>query len=163
MKIIVLGDTHRYTSSIDAIKDVLTKADLVIHTGDNYDDMLYIQRKYNKNTIGVKGNCDWNIEAIRERLEVINNKRIYIVHGHKHGVKNGLSGIFYKGKEMNADLVIFGHSHMSFYCQEEGMIILNPGSLSLPRGNATKSYAVVEIGDTIKVEIVELGDYDKSI
>ncbi len=156
MKIIVLGDTHRYTSSIDAIGDLLIEADLVIHTGDNYEDLIYIQNQYNPAAIGVKGNCDWERDIVRERLEIIGGKRIYIVHGHRHGVKNGLGGIFYIGKEKEADMVIFGHSHMPLYLEEEGMILLNPGSPSIPRGGASKTYAIVKIDDDIKVEIVDL-------
>src|SRR5690554_5293591 len=117
--------------------------DVVIHTGDNYEDLKYIQRKYNSNVIGVKGNCDWEEDVAEERVEILGGKKVYITHGHLHGVKYGLNGMFYKGKELQTDIVIFGHSHMPVYLIEEGMILLNPGSISLPRRNSVRSFAIL--------------------
>ncbi|WP_242975163.1 YfcE family phosphodiesterase [Anaerovirgula multivorans] len=156
LKVVVLGDSHRDTSSIDMIGDVLKEAELVIHNGDNYKDLVYIQDHYNPNAIGVRGNCDLEESVAEERLEIIEDKRVFITHGHRYGVKYGLSGIFYKGKELKADLVIFGHSHMPVNLIEDGMVLLNPGSVSLPRGNSTRSFASLEIKDSINVEIIEL-------
>lgn len=156
MKVVVLGDSHGDTASIDMIGDTLREAELVIHTGDNYEDLTYIQNHYNPNAIGVRGNCDTQEDTVEETLEVIGGKRVFIAHGHRYGVKYGLSGIFYKGKELEADIVIFGHSHMPVNLLEEDMILLNPGSISLPRGNSIKSFASMEIKETIDVKIVEL-------
>lgn len=156
LKAVVLGDSHRYTLNIDAIGDILKNTDLVIHTGDNYEDLKYIQKQYNPNAIGVRGNCDWEKDVAEERIEIIGGKKVYITHGHLHGVKYGINPIFYKGRELQADIVIFGHSHVPVYLIEEDMILLNPGSISLPRRHSVRSFAMIEIQETINVEIVEL-------
>lgn len=158
----MLGDSHRDIASIDMIGDLLRKAELVIHTGDNYEDLNYIKKQYNTKAIGVKGNCDWEKDVVEERIEMIENKKIFITHGHRYNVKSGLNAIFYKGKELEADIVIFGHSHIPVKIIEEDMILLNPGSISRPRGNSSRSYATLEIKDRIKVEIVKLRKREKN-
>ncbi|SET38904.1 hypothetical protein SAMN05660297_02276 [Natronincola peptidivorans] len=156
MRIAVLGDSHRETFNIDLIADTLEEVDLVIHTGDNYEDIKYIEKTYNKKVLGVRGNCDPGANAEDEIIEEIEGKRLFISHGHKYGVKYSLSTIFYRGKEVEADIVIFGHSHVPLHVMEEDVILLNPGSISLPRGREGKTYAIVEIQESIFAEIIEL-------
>jgi putative phosphoesterase len=50
------------------------------------------------------------------------------------------------GKENQADVVIFGHSHKDLIDTSKQPYLLNPGSISLPRNNKLqKSYALIEI------------------
>ena len=41
--------------------------------------------------------------------------------------------MFYLGKENNADIVMFGHIHVPVVEKSDGVTIVNPGSISLPR------------------------------
>ena len=34
---------------------------------------------------------------------------------------------------MNADIVLFGHTHENLLKEEDGIVFMNPGSISLPR------------------------------
>ena len=36
-------------------------------------------------------------------------------HGHKYGVKYGYNSIYYRGKEIGADIVLFGHILITYY------------------------------------------------
>lgn len=63
----------------------------------------------------------------------IENKKFFITHGHKYGVKMGLNNIFYKGKESEVDAVLFGHTHIKIISKEDGLWIINPGSPFLPK------------------------------
>ena len=46
------------------------------------------------------------------------------------------------------DIAMFGHTHRPFYENKNGLILLNPGSLSYPRQeNRLPSYAVMNIDD----------------
>jgi putative phosphoesterase len=50
------------------------------------------------------------------------------------------------GKENEADVVIFGHSHKELIDTSDKPFLLNPGSISLPRNRELqKSYAIIEI------------------
>ena len=42
--------------------------------------------------------------------ETLRGKKIFITHGDLYGVKYGMTNIYYKGKEVGADIVLFGHS-----------------------------------------------------
>ena len=60
-------------------------------------------------------------------------------HGHKYNVKSSLLPITYKGKEVGADIVLFGHTHRAYLDEIDGMTIMNPGSVS--------GYGIIEIID----------------
>ena len=46
---------------------------------------------------------------------------------------------------MGANVVLFGHTHVPLCLEEEGVLYLNPGSLTSPRGGSHASYAILEI------------------
>ncbi|WP_041720360.1 YfcE family phosphodiesterase [Alkaliphilus metalliredigens] len=156
MKIGVLGDSHGGFENIGLAMKHLGHVNLIIHTGDHYRDRSYIEENYHIKTIGVSGNCDQ--EGPDEVVQIIHGKKYFISHGHIYGVTHGINGIFYRGKELGADVVIFGHTHVPLNVKEEGMIILNPGSVSSPRGDSQKSCALMEIGAHrhLKVSLIEL-------
>lgn len=49
------------------------------------------------------------------------------------------------GRTADASLVVFGHSHRRFLEEEQGITLVNPGSIALPRDNKRGTYAVCEI------------------
>ncbi len=60
--------------------------------------------------MAVKGNCDFdNVED--ELIFMIEDKVIFLCHGDKYNVKYGLDEIEAKAKSIDADIVIFGHTH----------------------------------------------------
>ncbi|MCT4585503.1 MAG: metallophosphoesterase [Peptostreptococcaceae bacterium] len=149
MKIGVLGDSHRNKKAIDmTIKKLKSEdVDLILHTGDNFRDSIYINEAYNLDIIAVKGNCDF--ENVEEDLVFdIKGKKIFLTHGHKYLVKYGVKELFEKAKYLNCDIVVFGHSHIPHLEKVEDIYILNPGSVSLPRGGSQKSFAIIEILDS---------------
>lgn len=145
MLIAVVSDTHRNKSSILKIRDEIKRrnTDVIIHLGDNVDDIDDIKSGLNCECYNVAGNCDL-CDAPDELLISIENKKIFMTHGHKYGVKFSLSNIFYRGKELGADIVLFGHTHVKLNFEEEGMWVINPGSPSLPK-DGVASIAFIEI------------------
>jgi len=48
-------------------------------------------------------------------------------------------------QNVEADIVCVGHSHMQFNLQVEGTVVLNPGSIGLPRdGDPRAAYAIID-------------------
>lgn len=133
MHIGVVSDTHRYKKFISKVVDVLHSTELIIHLGDNVQDINDIKKVYTGTIINVKGNCDFNTDTPIERLEIINGKRFFITHGHVYDVKRGLYRLKYRALEEKADIVLFGHTHISQIAYEEGIWFINPGSPSVPR------------------------------
>ena len=83
----------------------------------------------------VRGNCDYDARiSIIALLIDVQGKTVLAVHGHEHDVKQSLMGLYYNAKEMGADIVLFGHSHLYGAEMKEGILFLNPGSTMQPRG-----------------------------
>lgn len=59
--------------------------------------------------------------------------------------------MIYKARMAGAQAVCFGHSHIPFLTWEEGILLLNPGSLSRPRSCSQSGCALltVENGDIV--------------
>jgi putative phosphoesterase len=72
---------------------------------------------------------------------VIENKRIFMTHGHLYGVKTSLDALMNEGFVRHADILLFGHTHIPYYKVMQRMCIVNPGSA----GREPKTYAVLEI------------------
>ncbi len=156
MRIAVVGDTH---GKIDIIVKKLQKlgADHLFFTGDFYSDAGKISRRSGLPFTGVAGNCDWHSKGEQEQILKMCGKRFYITHGHKYGVKKSLNSLYYRAQEVGVDAVLFGHTHIPFCETINGLLLINPGSPSRPRGGAKKSYAIIEIkGDSLNPRIVYL-------
>lgn len=155
MRIAVISDTHGdIKECISVLKDV-EDLSLIMHLGDYSKDAKYIKEELGIDLVYVKGNCDFkDFSASDEELITINSKRILLTHGHKYGVKTGLNKIYYRAKEVNADIVLFGHSHIPLSTFEDNILFVNPGSISSPKGGYKKSYCLLDIDENIKCNII---------
>ncbi len=162
MKILVLSDSHAGLSFMRyCISKV--KPDHVVHLGDHFDDGTAMAEEYSHIRFHqVPGNCDryrcdpWQVDIL---CYDIGNVRFYMTHGHKHGVKSGLSHLLLDARKSCAQAVLFGHTHEA-YCQQEtdGLWVLNPGSCRGYGGSA----GVVEIeqGKISSCRIVQQEDME---
>ena len=144
MRIGVISDTHRITSSIEELGGLIKGLDVLIHLGDNVDDILLIKKFYKGTIINVKGNCDFSEKTPDDRLENIGGKKFFITHGHRYNVKAGLAKLRYKALETGANIILYGHTHIGKIDFEEGIWYINPGSASLPR-DGERSFAIISI------------------
>ena len=156
MKIGIVSDTHKDKKCMDLALPHLKECDLIIHAGDNFSDSKYLHSATNVGMIAVKGNCDFdNVEE--ELLFDIENKNIFLCHGDRYDVKYDLEQIEKKAKEVEANIVIFGHTHTPLCIEKDNILYINPGSVSLPRNLSCKSMAILHIdSDNVKVEEIEL-------
>ena len=152
MKIAVISDSHYNENSIKLIENQLKDIDILLHCGDGAPDVNYIKNFFYGEIYAVRGNCDITSEYPIERIIEIKDKKIYITHGHMYNVKSEYNTIFYKGKEVNADIVLFGHTHKAMISNYENLIIMNPGSISLPYGRDRKTMGIIEILNDNKIE-----------
>ena len=155
MKILVIGDTH---GKLDKFRDIFPKLkniDLIVHTGDLTGDARAIERETGIQVIGVKGNCDSGGSSEEQRIIDTEYGDILVVHGHRQNVKYRLDNLIYKALEENCRAVLFGHTHCSCIYETDGIYLVNPGSLSLPRDGSNGSYAVVRTSqDSFDASIV---------
>lgn len=156
MKIGIISDTHGNKQCMDEAISYLMDCDLIIHAGDNFSDSKYIHSVTKIGMMAVKGNCDFdNVED--ELIFDIEDKNIFLCHGDKYGVKYGLEQLEEKAKEVEANIVIFGHTHTPLCIEKDNILYINPGSVSIPRNVNYKSMAILYIdNDNISVEEIKL-------
>lgn len=155
MRIVVLSDAHGYVKPIEqAIEN--SKPDVVIYCGDGASraediSYLYPDIKF----YFVKGNCDFNDFPLEQEVKIA-SKTIFFAHGHNYSVKYSYDEIIKEGRRRNADIVLFGHTHIAYNEYLDGMYVMNPGSCSTPAlGRA--SYGFIDIiGKDIVTNIVSL-------
>ena len=158
MKIFVVSDTHgKIDEFIEKVKS-MEKPDLIIHLGDYVEDGLKIESVLEVETIIVKGNGDYYRGDYNEdEIITIGDKKVFITHGHNYGVRYTMDRLVYKAQEANANLVLFGHTHKSIFTEKDGIMIMNPGSTSMPRGfDWKKTFGIIEIGEDIFGSIVQI-------
>lgn len=154
-KILVVSDSHGLTKELSILKERhLKDVDLMIHCGDSE---LMADNKEMSGFVAVRGNCDFDARFPTEALEVVAGRRIFSTHGHKYSVKTSLMSLNYRAKEINADVVCFGHSHVLGAEVVNGTLFLNPGSILLPRERIEKTYVILDLlEEKIKMTVYEL-------
>ena len=141
MKLLVMSDTHGDAEIIKQVRERHMDVDTIIHCGDSE---LPYDHEYLQGIKRVRGNCDRDTRYPVEEQFDVSEKRIFVTHGHLFNVKSTTMNIFYRAKELEADLVFFGHSHVLGCELLDNVLFVNPGSLLKPRGIAEKSYVIVE-------------------
>lgn len=131
MRILVLSDSHGDIPSLElAIKNT-ANVDAVIFLGDGLADFEYASRWLTgKKIAAVRGNCDggFNEYPIRT-IENFDNKIIYCTHGFSEQVKFGLDKLKTAALYSDATIALFGHTHNPCTLYEDGLYMMNPGSV----------------------------------
>ncbi|NPV27176.1 MAG: metallophosphoesterase [Firmicutes bacterium] len=138
MRIGVLSDSHGNLNLARQAFDQMGKIDLLLHAGDYYADAWKLAKDGGIPVKAVTGNCDFHSPGPQEEIVQAGKKRILLTHGHAYRVKYSYLSLFYRAKELEVDVVVFGHTHIAEYQVMEGVVLFNPGSIALPRrGKAT--------------------------
>lgn len=130
MKILIISDTHGETSGAERLI-IKERPDHVIHLGDLFRDAEEIANRFPTLPIcKVPGNNDWFTEEPKEKVIGLGGVKIFLCHGHTTGVKNGLDIQTAKAMRQNCTVSLFGHTHSPFLEEREGVLLLNPGSVT---------------------------------
>ncbi len=149
MKLLIFSDSH---GNIKNMSQVFTKAskntDAVIHLGDGFGDLEHFKTNYpNLQYYQVVGNCDFEPEEHPFKIITLANKRILLTHGHRYATRSNLLRLSLLAEEQHADICLFGHTHVAGIVETNGVIILNPGSISRPRSGIHPTFGVIEINE----------------
>jgi putative phosphoesterase len=146
MKILLFSDSHGYTHNMIKVINNCKDIDTIIHLGDFIKDAIKLSELYKHIPCEfVPGNNDWTKDYPGEKVLNLDGKKILITHGHLYNVKYDYEKIILRGKALRADAVFFGHTHKVEELYSEGMLVLNPGSISIPSQSEQPTYCLVEI------------------
>lgn len=149
MKILVFSDSHGRAYNIKRAAELHHDAEAAIFLGDGIGDFLSVVPD-GIAKLAVRGNCDWKPQFSHFQLQdsiVLCGKRIVFTHGHIQNVKYGDSGLKKLVSDLNADLVLFGHTHSPIERYENGVYYFNPGTVGgIYTGRAT--YGIITLTDS---------------
>lgn len=147
MRAIVLSDSHNDTASCErAISSIGEKnIDMIIHLGDIARDVDYLEMLYYPiKVVSVLGNNDFLRQGDYERVIDFDGHKLFICHGHTLSVNYGTEKLESIARQKGCEAALFGHTHHAVLKKtEDGLMVLNPGSTSRPRGGKP-SFAVLE-------------------
>lgn len=150
MKYMSISDIHGSIYELNKVLDIYYKENCskLLILGDLFDYGFSITREdivnrlniMKDSIIAVSGNCDNNIKDILFDMPYINkvdinNKKIILTHGHLYG-KEYLSNL-------DVDIILTGHSHVSNIEEINNKLFINPGSISKSR-RGENSFAIID-------------------
>ena len=156
MKILIVSDTHGRDEKLEAAVAVEQPFDYLIHCGDVEGREFFIEALAECPCTIVAGNNDFFSDLPREDEIVLEGYKIMVTHGHNYGVSMDLYGISEEAAARECEMVCFGHTHKPVIEKKNGVLVINPGSLTFPRQEGRQpSYAVMELheGEEPEVEI----------
>lgn len=141
MKILVLSDSHCETEWMRMAAEK-ERPGAIVHLGDHASDADVLAEQFWQTPLcRVRGNCDYyETRYPTEHCICWEGVRIFLTHGHTLGVKNGLLRLQYAALEKQAQVALFGHTHIPFCEERNGLWLLNPGAC----GGRAPSYGIVE-------------------
>ena len=157
MKILIVSDSHGDTA---ALRSAITREnpDRVFHLGDVNRDAQRMIAAFPKLPIdAVLGNCDaFSGGDGPDELQVTaGGVNFFLTHGHRHRVKLGTGLLLREGLSAGADVICFGHTHRAVCRQQDGVWLVNPGTVGGVGAAATYAVAEAENG-SVSVELREL-------
>jgi putative phosphoesterase len=178
-EVICLGDLVDYGPSPGECIDVLTEQKITTIMGNHdsavafridcgcgyaYKHLSQSTREYTWDVLN-----DVQIEFLRtlpQNLErTKNGKKLYFTHGSPLSFYDYIkpdtpeATIQEYIKEIEAEFLFIGHSHLPFIRKIEDVTLVNPGSVGQPRDGDTRASCAIFNTDTLEAEIVRV-EYD---
>lgn len=158
MKYIIASDIHGSLCFAKKLYQIIEKEnpDTIILLGDvyyhgprnplppEYNPMAVskLLNNLSNKLICIKGNCDAEVDEMISNFKFYNNyktticnKHIMFTHGHKTDFNNINS---------NIDILFYGHYHTGHIKKQQTPILVNPGSISIPKENTVNSFVLID-------------------
>jgi putative phosphoesterase len=153
---VVIADTHiprRSKALPEALTPHLERADLILHAGDLMDPALLDDLADHAPVRAVRGNLDPPEALLPETLEFeFGGVEVAVIHdsGPRKGRWRRMRRRF-----PEARVVVFGHSHIPWLEDEDGLLLLNPGSPTDKRRQPEHTFALLRAeGGEVSAEVL---------
>lgn len=159
MKIVIASDIHgsaTYTARLLQAFNAC-KGDTLVLLGDIYNhgprnplpqgyappEVAAMLNAVKDRLVVIRGNCDSEVDGmisqfafVEEAVLLVRNKRVFCTHGHRHNI-DAMPPL------AAGDVLVYGHFHRVMCTDKEGVLVLNPGSISLPHDDK-RAYIVLD-------------------
>ena len=175
MRVGLISDTHGDAAAWRRAMEVMASCELILHAGDHlyhgaFNPVLptyepaQLAREMNECELPIlhaRGNCDSEVDqlALKDpimtpyvfcRLEGLN---VLLTHG--DGIDH--MDLVERARGYGAHLLVRGHSHIHGIWEHGPLLVCNPGSPSLPKGDGVPSVGILEEGE-VSIYDVRSGD-----
>lgn len=158
MKLIFISDIHGVASTLEAALSkasnleydkIVLLGDILYHgprngVPDFYDPIkvVSILNPLKDRIIAVRGNCDAEVDQMMLEFPIMDDYRIIDTQSDKIFATHGhLYNEFKLPPSGTGNIIVHGHTHIAQIKHlENGIVIFNPGSISLPKGESGKSF-----------------------
>ena len=163
MKLMIASDLHgsaKYTRLLlrrfeeEGADRLLLLGDLLYH-GPRNDlpedyapkEVLALLNGVRTKLLCVRGNCDAEVDQMVLEFPIlaeyalleVEGRVLFATHGHKYGPDN-LPPL------CPGDILLSGHTHVPVCREAEGILLMNPGSASMPKEGSAAGYMTLERG-----------------
>jgi len=162
MLIGVISDTHipeRASVIPKMVFETFKDVDMILHAGDLVSLAVRKQLEELAPTKCVMGNMDryYGLKLPERIVLEVEDFKIGLNHGEVYP-RGDTQQLHYIGLEMDVEFLITGHTHWSFIHELTDMLLLNPGSPTVPRlSDPTIMLLNVKSGN-LDVDIVKIGE-----
>lgn len=162
MKIGLISDTHipnRSTKIPSKVFDVFEDVDLIMHAGDLCQLSVIRDLEKIAPVVAVQGNMDAfnGLNLSKTKITTIENVRIGLNHGNINP-RGDTQQLYYMAKELDVNVLVSGHTHVPMIEQVKDVLLVNPGSPTVPR-LSDPSVMIIEVdGDDVEVGVFKVGN-----
>ncbi|MFV0394830.1 MAG: phosphodiesterase [Coprobacillaceae bacterium] len=160
MKVMFISDIHGSYTWLEKAMNIYKKEDFekliilgdILYHGprnplpDGYDcqKVAKLLNGYENEIIAVRGNCDAEVDQMVLTFDVMQNNKEITLDGHHFFLTHGHHINEEAMPKLNkGDILAYGHFHKPIAKKENGIYIINPSSISLPK-EGINSYGVYE-------------------
>lgn len=152
MRILVISDTHgsdALAKKVIADESTAGKIDMLIHAGDVEEYNPEFLYRFSGAVEMVSGNCDSSGRfPMQAAFDVTKDHRVFLTHGHRFMVRTTRRILTEEARAHDCDIAVYGHTHVPFIGYEDGILVLNPGSLTFPhQADGRPTYILLTIDD----------------
>lgn len=147
MRILAVSDTHGDQQILEELHVLYPDCAAYFYAGDSE---LNATNKVFDTYQAVIGNMDYDPDFPKTLTTDVDGLRVFMTHGHYYDVRSGLDQLLDAGASAGAKLIIYGHTHVALAEQHRGIVVVNPGSISQPRGPLATlggMYVVIDVDD----------------
>ena len=176
MKWLIASDLHGSALTCEKLLEAFEKekADRILFLGDllyhgprndlpeNYAPKKVIEllNGMKDKIFCVRGNCDTEVDQMVLDFPILapyaliplGERMLFATHGHIHNAAS-LPPL------KKGDIVLHGHTHIPIWEEHEGIFVLNPGSVTIPKAGSARSYMVLENGTFTWKKLEDMSAY----
>ena len=161
MLIGLISDTHipdRMKELPEKVFEAFKDVEMILHAGDVTSQEVIEKLEEIAPVTAIQGNTDRIVRLDLPKTAVVEAEelKIGVIHGEVYP-RADTQQLHYLAKQLGVDILVSGHSHQPKVEKVEDVLLINPGSPTVPR-LADRTVMILEINKKeVDVELVKVG------